>query len=94
MCVCECVFGSQAQVLFSLQSANSFTQTIVILDCNDEPPVFTATQYQFSMTENSAQVTVDTPISSTDGDITVANQAVTYHLTDGGGVDWLISLRV
>lgn len=56
-------------------------------DCNDEPPVFSMSEYNFSIAErtsaSSGAETIYMDISTTDNDGTAANRAVTYSLADG-----------
>ena len=71
------------------QSDDNFVQMITVGDCNDEPPVFTDTTYDFSVIENAASGPISGPtISSTDADSTTPNQAVTYHAIDLGPDSW------
>ena len=57
-------------------------------DCNDHPPVFTDTHYEFTVTENMEDLVALETISTTDSDATAENQAVTYRTSDQGPVDW------
>ena len=78
-----------------LQSADQFVLTLLVEDCNDEPPVFSLPEYDFSITErtsaSSGTDTIFTGISTSDDDGTALNQAVTYSLADGlsSTLNWL-----
>ena len=76
-------------LLFVSQSANIFVQTIMIGDCNDEPPVFTDSLYIFSVSENSPAGDITGPtIDSTDADATNDNKNVMYRATNLGADSW------
>ena len=75
--------------LFVSQSTDSFVQTIMITDCNDEPPVFTDSLYIFFVTENSAAGEIAGPtIDSTDADSTNDNRNVMYSAINLGAESW------
>ena len=57
---------------------------VTILDTNDNPPVFTESNYAFSVPEDTAAGTVVGTIASTDADAG-ANAEVTYSLLDDSG---------
>ena len=78
--------------VYVIQSVNSFTLTVGVQDCNDEPPVFSSFEYDFSLQENTpAGTTLSGSISTTDADIDTVNRAVTYSLADGlsSTLNWL-----
>ena len=76
-------------LLFVSQSTDSFVQTIMIGDCNDEPPVFTDSLYIFTVAENSAAGEIAGPtIDSNDADSTNVNRDVMYSALNLGAESW------
>ncbi|CAI7993585.1 Protocadherin Fat 1 [Geodia barretti] len=69
------------------KSLETFIQTLTIGDCNDNPPVFGSPTYEYTVTENMNNL-VGPLISTTDADATVANQGVTYQITDPDPGNW------
>lgn len=77
------------------QSTDQFVLTVLVGDCNDEPPLFSTSEYDFLITErmiaNSSTQTIFSNINTTDADGTASNRAVTYSLADGlsSTLNWL-----
>lgn len=60
--------------------SSNVTVTISILDLNDNPPVFTNSEYLANLTENAEDGQSVLTVTATDSDITPENSNVTYEL--------------
>ncbi|KAM9801014.1 protocadherin Fat 3a [Neosynchiropus ocellatus] len=63
--------------------SSSTTVTVVVLDVNDNPPVFLEPQYFGSVRESDAPGEVVAVLNTRDEDSSAANHQVSYHITGG-----------
>lgn len=64
----------------SSPNTSNVSVTISVLDVNDHPPVFNLTRYVSSVRENAAGGEPILTVTASDGDLTLANRAITYQL--------------
>lgn len=71
----------------TLQSTSDAMLTVTITDCNDHPPVFSQSNYAFTIAERRAGPTANevvfSGISVTDNDASAANRAMTFSVVGG-----------
>ena len=89
LAVSKQISTSRLTVLFTLtlQSTSDAMLTVTITDCNDHPPVFSQSNYAFTIAEQMTGPTsnevVFSGISVTDNDASAANRAMTFSVVGG-----------
>ena len=72
-----------------LLQSNTVTVSVTILDCNDNPPLFTNPPYEVTIDEHTAMGTAVLEMLHTDGDrFTAAFSTVVYVFDGGFGVQF------